>query len=599
MVLGGLKKLRTIVAVTLSSFNIARADESLESVLRVLSDLRQSFSFNYYLTCSPAALPEVMERARTHGIADRVSVEAAAGKESAERVAATDIALQLHEEDGNKASDTLLRIMAAGVVVFVPNTASFAELPFEAVAKIDTDEYRDALLRAFLERLIADGPLRQRIGANAKLYASSKNGSLKKDDERENQPQARATSSERGRFQKIEGMDWKRGAIEYPRRLDENNRYHLLTKPFYNLANKISRWQGEGLDEDTYRHFCDFANLAITLALPAGARILDVGCGSGWLSEYFARLGYDVTGIDISPDLIEMARERTHRVPYGVDHQTPLKCRFITHDVESATLAETFDAIICYDALHHFEDERAVMSNMAAMLEYGGLLFVMEGERPPAGSQTEEELRSVMLEFETLESPFARDYLRALLQEQGFAITGDYVSVNGLFEREMMLGERLSVEPAAVNYLLCKRVGKASEAANVPDTRNPDILRARITLADEWPERFAPRALMHLSFEIENTGNTLWLTSRAALKGTVRLAVKIINEFGETVEEFHGEPPLQRAIAPDEKVRLALEHHAPDAPGSYTLKIDLINQDICWFEQQGSEPLTLSFHVQS
>src|SRR5216684_4531756 len=148
------------------------------------------------------------------------------------------------------------------------------------------------------------------------------------------------------RFKKIEGLDYKRGASEYPDKLAPSDRHHLLTKPFYNLAHKhTERWAGEGLDEDTQRHFSDFANIAAALALPAGARILDVGCGSGWLCEYFARFGYQVTGIDISPDLIEMARERSSKVPYGLDHEEILNYRFLVHDIEAEPLKETFDAI--------------------------------------------------------------------------------------------------------------------------------------------------------------------------------------------------------------------------------------------------------------
>jgi SAM-dependent methyltransferase len=94
------------------------------------------------------------------------------------------------------------------------------------------------------------------------------------------------------------------------------------------------------MDEDMHRHFCDFANMAVTLLLPAGSRILDVGCGSGWLSEYFARLGYVVKGIDISPDLIQMSRERVSVMPYGADHETPLRCSFEVHDIELAPLSE-------------------------------------------------------------------------------------------------------------------------------------------------------------------------------------------------------------------------------------------------------------------
>lgn len=574
------------------------SDAPLERALRVLSDLRRLDDSRYRLICLSNASSRVHQLAPLYGMTERMELVETISKQNLdETITRTDIALLLSESATDNDLAILSGIMRAGVPAIVPRKGRFSNLPDDSVVKVEADEYEEALLRAFLERLITDAPLRKRIGANARLYAVSQNGFLKKDEETGNQTSADAAPFAQGRFRKLEGMDWKRGAVEYPRRLDESNRYHLYTKPFYNLANKISRWQGEGLDEDTYRHFCDFANLAMTLALPAGARLLDVGCGSGWLSEYFARLGYDVTGIDISPDLIEIARERLSRVPYGADHLTPLKYRFIAHDVEGLPLAETFDAIICYDALHHFEDERAVVSHLAAMLDYGGLLFVMEGERPPAGSQTEEELRDVMQKFETLESPFTRDYLRALLGEHGFAITGDYVSASGLYEREMLEQGRLSVEPAAVNYLLCKKVRRTKEAASLPDTRSPDILRARIRLSSEWSERFAPRALMQVSFEIENAGNTLWLMSRGALRGTVRLGIKIINEAGEVVEEFHGEPPLQHAIAPGERVALTLEHHAPQTSGQYTLKIDLVNQDICWFEQQGSEPLSLNFRI--
>src|SRR5699024_5625137 len=42
---------------------------------------------------------------------------------------------------------------------------------------------------------------------------------------------------------------------------------------------------------------------------PRGARILDAGCGSGRLGGYLARAGHHVTGVDLDPHLIEVARE--------------------------------------------------------------------------------------------------------------------------------------------------------------------------------------------------------------------------------------------------------------------------------------------------
>jgi SAM-dependent methyltransferase len=393
------------------------------------------------------------------------------------------------------------------------------------------------------------------------------------------------------RFRKVDGIDYKRGAEEYPRKLSASDRHHLLTKPFYNLAHKIDRWTGDGPDADTHRHFCDFANLAVTLALPPGARILDVGCGSGWLCEYFARLGYDVTGIDISPELIDMARERLASVPFGADHERGLTSRFLVHDIEQTPLNETFDAVICYDALHHFEDEHTVLRNIHAMLSHGGQLFVLEGELPAAGSDTEEELRSVMRQFETLESPFARDYLLRLLRANGFAVVGDYISINGLFERD---GDpRLSSEP--FNYFLCKKV--SAPGVEIRDSRNPGYLAAKFDAENDGPLLLKAGGSIALPLEIENVGDTVWLVNRTAPKGTVRLGVKVLNAEGEVVDEVHGQPPLSRAIAPGEKVSVKVSQRAPRKSGRYVLKIDLVCQDICWFEQHGLKPLLIDFEV--
>lgn len=406
-------------------------------------------------------------------------------------------------------------------------------------------------------------------------------------------------SNGNGRGRKLEGVDYKRAAVEYPRRISPERLHHLRTKPFYNLANKPERYGGEGIDADTFRHFCDFANMAQALALPPDRRILDVGCGSGWLSEYFARLGYDVTGIDISPDLIEVARERVEKVPYGADHETPLRCRFLVHDVEGAPLAEQFDAVVCYDSLHHFEDERAVIRNLAAMTKYGGSLFILEGDRPKEGSENEEELLEVMRSFGTLESPFSREYLRGLLDACGFAVVGDYVSVNGLFGRDSVEGGRLRVEPPPVNYLLCKKVTAEPDrpASSVPDTLKPSAPAARMSFPEGWPEEVAPGSKTTATLLVENTGDTLWRIGPAESAGSCMLGVRVYDEAGALVAERHGTPPLPRALAPGESAALKFELKAPHAHGLYTLKLDMVAQHVCWFEERGSAPFKLQFQV--
>ncbi|MFL6589234.1 MAG: class I SAM-dependent methyltransferase [Chthoniobacterales bacterium] len=403
---------------------------------------------------------------------------------------------------------------------------------------------------------------------------------------------------EPGRSPKLEGIDFKRAAIEYPSRLSTERLDYLRTKPFYNVAHKPPKHRGPGIDMETHRHFCDFANMAAALDLPAGARILEVACGSGWLSEFFARLGYDVTGIDISPQLIQICEERIRALPPLIDHETPICCRFWVHDIELAPLTEKFDAIVCYDALHHFEDAMAALRNIAKMLPVGGVLFILEGNRPPSGSRAEEELAAVMREFGTLESPFDPAYLHRLVDEVGLAIIGDYVSINGLFDREAVDEKgRIRVSIPPINYLLCKKVSETGAASTVPDSREPGLLRADINLDSTWPEKIGPGKIFDAKLKVTNTGDTLWLGGNYIRRGGVTLGVKIMNGAGDVIDEFHGEPALPRGLAPNECCAVVIERAAPAEPGPYILKIDLVDQHISWFEERGSKPLVLPLRV--
>jgi 2-polyprenyl-3-methyl-5-hydroxy-6-metoxy-1,4-benzoquinol methylase len=553
---------------------------------------------------------------RDHKLTDLVDVTGHVSlEEFKQHMRETDIALNLRERTVGETSGCLCRLMGLGVCSVVADVGWYGELPADSVVKVPLDSRTDSLLTAYLERLIEDEPLRTRIGRNARRYAQTHHaversamaylefidrviarrakravvagiaddlvrlGAVASDEAllqsvaREvsillpdndavvdwpEQNGSRHPARTNGRTPKLEQIDYKQAARDYLRNIPEERRHHLRTKPFYNLANKPAKYKNEGMDEDTHRHFCDFANIAVTLALPPGSRILDVGCGSGWLSEYFARLGYIVKGIDISPDLIAMSEERVARVPYGADHETPLRCTFAVHDVEAAPLPEKFDAILCYDSLHHFEDEHAVVNNLASMLDVGGLLFILEGERPAAGSPSEAELVEVMAEFGTLESPFDFGYLRQVLDENGFVVIGDYVSVNGLFQRETIVDDLLPLTDVATNYnyLACKKVVEGATASSIPDSRNPGLLRANIEVVCAPPTHVVPGETLKFELAITNEGNTLWLAGRQAQLGIVMPAVKIFDSSGSLISEVHGEPPLPHAVAPGETMRL-------------------------------------------
>jgi 2-polyprenyl-3-methyl-5-hydroxy-6-metoxy-1,4-benzoquinol methylase/glycosyltransferase involved in cell wall biosynthesis len=651
-------------AVNIASFGLITPDKGIERALRALAKLRNDYHFRYTLVGSPANFPDLAQIVQRSEMEDRVTVTGHVGlDEFQQHIHETDIAICLRERSVGATSGSLCRIMAAGVAAIVSDVGAFSEFPDDAVVKVDHNECADALLEAYLRKLIEDRGLRDQIGANARAYVLAEHRiedsarkylgflrqviaarprrafvqsvaaeiselGVKHSDDALLQSVAaeivelapamsftvaaepantavlnrtKATSGNGdGRLRKLEGVDYKRAAIEYVAKLDPERRHYLFTKPFYNLANKPPKHAGEGMDAETFRHFCDFANIAVALALPPGSRILDVGCGSGWLSEYFARLGYVVHGIDISPDLIAMARERIERVGYDVDHETELRCTFAVHDIESAPLADQFDGVVCYDSLHHFEDERAVVRHLAAVTRYAGSLFILEGDRPAEGSATEAELLEVMHRFETLESPFSREYLRALLDENGFAVVGDYLSVNGLYPRSQVDGDRIRVQTPDVNYLLCKKViaEAGRPASSVATSLQPRELRARFQLRGTIPASVKPGDPLSLPLEIENTGDTLWLTETVSA-GIVMPAVRVFDHEQNLVTEFHGEPMLPHTVAPAESVQIKIECRAPQRTGSYTLKIDLVDQQVCWFEERGSLPLLIEFTVEN
>ncbi len=644
----------------LASFGLITRDKGIERALAALAALQTEFDFHYTLVGSKKDFPGLEQLLRDYGLEGRVTITGHVSLTDFERlISETDIAINLRERPVGATSGSLCRIMAAGVPAIVSNVGAFAELPGEAVVKIDADGYGDALLQAYLRKLMEDKSLRERIGRNARNYVvanhdiecsaasyaafirkviarrprkqfingvadelsalglRASNDVLLQDVAQEIARLAPATPSNAragtgnghlrssqpptetpGRLPKLEGIDYKRAALEYPRMLDAERSYYLRTKPFYNLANKPDKHLGDGMDAETHRHFTDFANMASVLALPPGARILDVGCGSGWLSEYFARLGYEVTGIDISDELIAMAQERARRVPYDVDHETKLRCRFQTQDIETAPLAERFDAVVCYDSLHHFEDEQKVFRHLAAMLDVGGLLFILEGHKPSAGSATEDELQDVMRQFGTLESPFSSDYLRQLLFANGFVVVGDYVSVNGFFEREMLEDDRLPLRSIATDYhyLTCIKVTEDS-SANVPDSRKPGLLRAEFSLLEPPARSVEVGAKLQLAIAIRNAGDTLWLNGQTLRTGVVMPGVRVINKAGEIISEVHGHPMLPRAVAPGQSLAIEIPCPVPPSPGTYTVKIDLVDQQVCWFEERGSQPLVLEFEV--
>jgi 2-polyprenyl-3-methyl-5-hydroxy-6-metoxy-1,4-benzoquinol methylase len=107
-----------------------------------------------------------------------------------------------------------------------------------------------------------------------------------------------------------------------------------------------------------------------------GSKVLDIGCGSGWLALELARNGCHVDAYDISPKAIALARQMLEENPFkeGFGSVT-----YHLQDVSELDLGvEKYDAVSGWSAFHHMPDVPAFMDKVFHALKPGGIVATMD-----------------------------------------------------------------------------------------------------------------------------------------------------------------------------------------------------------------------------
>jgi len=143
--------------------------------------------------------------------------------------------------------------------------------------------------------------------------------------------------------------------------------------------------------------------------LPPHSKILDLGCGPGRDAQYFVEKGHEVVGVDISPQMIALARES---VP---------KAQFFVSDIESFHLdPESVDAIWASASLLHVSKQAIpnVLANLYRILKPGGIFYV--SMKKGAGDEIKADQRYGGVE--KFWNYVSEDELAHLLTKHGFHI---------------------------------------------------------------------------------------------------------------------------------------------------------------------------------
>jgi SAM-dependent methyltransferase len=112
--------------------------------------------------------------------------------------------------------------------------------------------------------------------------------------------------------------------------------------------------------------------------IPPGSRILEVGSGPGHMALELARNGHRVTGVELSPECVRVARRMAAENPYRESFGS---LSYAVGDIFTWECGERYQAICFFGVLHHFDNPGAVLDRVLGLLEPEGAIIAVEPAR--------------------------------------------------------------------------------------------------------------------------------------------------------------------------------------------------------------------------
>jgi 2-polyprenyl-3-methyl-5-hydroxy-6-metoxy-1,4-benzoquinol methylase len=142
--------------------------------------------------------------------------------------------------------------------------------------------------------------------------------------------------------------------------------------------------------------------------LSSDSRVVEIGCGTGLFTEMFAECGANIIAVDLSAELLAIARER--RLP---------RVRFLERNFEDCGVEGPFDAVIGSSVLHHLDLERA-WGKIYGLLRPGGIMSFAEPNMLNPQVYCERHFRRFFPYTSPDETAFVRWQLKGCLERAGF-----------------------------------------------------------------------------------------------------------------------------------------------------------------------------------
>ena len=205
--------------------------------------------------------------------------------------------------------------------------------------------------------------------------------------------------------------------------------YQTITGKPYQLQNERSNFDMAGKAACPFPYYLKSSSTAghhllaigfmlCKLELPPGARILEFGPGWGNSTIELARIGFDVTAVDIEPDFLDVIRLRA--VQMGVAVNT-IEADFFWAE----TVEQPFDAVLFFECFHHCHDHIRLLRALHHAVVPGGSVYlasepIIAGYGTPWGVRMDGEALWAARNFGWLELGFNSSYFQEALARTGW-----------------------------------------------------------------------------------------------------------------------------------------------------------------------------------
>ena len=383
--------------------------------------------------------------------------------------------------------------------------------------------------------------------------------------------------------------------------------------------------RGDDTLNDSLELLHDFAAAVRLLDPQPGDLIADLGAGGGWCSDLLQRLNRKSIAIDISLEMLRVARQRPTAVPI----------RAVAGDFERLPFADgAFDKAICLNALHHVPDMALGVREIARILSPRGVAVFSE---PGSGHAAMPASIAATRDFGVLEQEVLIEPFIGMCRSAGFIDVRVCPIAYVIPEFELSLDEwrawqRLprvkrplraaeKMWRAALEFVGAGKNSVLFEEAfamrlvrllQQPVEEHPFFLAAKYQRPHD--RRPAYRAAIHVgpvpsrsgaghpvtvTVTIENRGNATWPARSDTGTGHVRLGIQLLDEDGRVVARDFARRDLDSDVDPRGSQTLHATFDAPQGAGDYHLKFDMVAEGVTWFEPTGSAVEVRRFSVQA